>query len=88
MQRLRFQRFAALWKIALEETLPELDIWQVLFQTGVSKLVSPQVRRDLVYHCSKPEDQLRNYLVILEANDNPYAVQDRFEKEVIDRAFD
>lgn len=27
MQRLRFQRFAALWKIVLEESLPELDIW-------------------------------------------------------------
>jgi hypothetical protein len=27
-------------------------------------------------------------LVILEANDNPYAVEERFEKAVIDRAFD
>lgn len=88
MQRLRFQRFAALWKIILDETLPELDIWQVLFQSGASKLLSPQLRRDLVYHCFEPDSQQRNYLVILEANDNPYAVQDRFEKEVIDRAFD
>ena len=41
MQKLRFLRFAELWKIALEETMPELDIWEVFFQNGTSKLVNP-----------------------------------------------
>ena len=48
-------------------------------------MLSPTLRRDIILHCSKYESnrdltQLVNYLVILEANDNPYAVQDRFEK--------
>ena len=29
-----------------------------------------------------------NYLVILEANDDPCGVVDRFDREVIDKAFD
>ena len=38
--------------------------------------------------CRGNNPPLVNYLVILEANDNPYAVQDRFDKEIIDHAFD
>jgi hypothetical protein len=85
---LRFRRFADLIKIALREAMPELDIYLVFFYNGLSKLLSPALRRDIVIHCVGCDNQLLNYLVILEANDNPYAVQDRFEKEVIDRAFD
>lgn len=55
-------------------------------------MLSPALRRDIILHCCGGEGsdlpQLVNYLVILEANDNPYAVQDHFEKEIIDRAFD
>jgi hypothetical protein len=68
--------------------MPELDIYLVFFYNGLSKLLSPALRRDIVIHCVGSNNQLLNYLVILEANDNPYAVQDRFDKEVIDRAFD
>lgn len=52
----------------------------------MSKLVSAQLRKELVTACDSP--QLFNYLVILEANDNPYAVQERFEKQTIDLVFD
>ena len=60
----------------------------VFFHNGLSKMVSPALRRDIIYHAAASNQQLINYLVILEANDNPYAVQERFEKVVIDRAFD
>jgi hypothetical protein len=88
MQKLRFKRFADLFKIALQESLPELDIWSVFFEKGLSKMVSPALRRDILCHSVPENSQLVNYLVILEANDNPYAVEERFEKAVIDRAFD
>lgn len=41
-------------------------------------------------HCVGNVDKsvLLNYLVILEANDNPYRVQERFERQTIDMAFD
>lgn len=56
-------------------------------------MLSPALRRDIIFHCAGNSHQtlnspLINYLVILEANDNPYAVQDRFDKQIIDHAFD
>lgn len=50
MQKLRFKRFADLFKIALNEALPELDIWSVFFENGLSKMVSPALRRDMLCH--------------------------------------
>ena len=54
-------------------------------------MTSAALRKDLVFYCVEKlnlPEQFVNYLVILEANDNPYAVQERFNKELIDRAFD
>ena len=58
----------------------------MFFSKGASKLVSSQLRKDLVQSCKN--SQLFDYLVLLEANDNPYAVQERFEKNKIDSVFD
>lgn len=79
MQKLRFRRYADLFKIALGEALPELDIYQVFFNKGIAKLLSPALRRDIIFHSAgtnttTKNSPLVNYLVILEANENPYAV--------------
>ena len=60
----------------------------VFFANGNAKLVSPQLRKDIVRKLQSLDGQLMNYLVILEANDDPCGVVDRFAKEVIDEAFD
>jgi hypothetical protein len=90
MQKLRFRRYSELFKIALTEAMPELDIFNVFFYNGLAKLLSPALRRDIIVYCvaGSTDSPLVNYLVILEANDNPYAVTDRFDKDTIDRAFD
>ncbi len=90
MQKLRFRRYSDLFKIALREALPELDIFYVFFYNGLAKLLSPALRRDIIVHCEggATDTPLVNYLVILEANDNPYAVTERFDKVTIDKAFD
>ena len=44
----------------------------------MSKLVIAQQLKELISACDIP--QLFNYLVILKANENHYAVQERFEK--------
>ena len=46
------------------------------------------MRKDIVRKLQSLDGQLMNYLVILEANDDPCGVVDRFAKEVIDEAFD
>ena len=90
MQKLRFQRFADLFKIGLEVGMPELDLYEVFFSKGAARLLSPLLRKNIILHCTGQVENssLFNYLVILEANDNPYAVQERFERSVIDKAFD
>ena len=90
MQKVRFRRFADLFKIGLETGLPELDLYHVFFHNGISKLLSPLLRKNIILHCvgKVEKSPLLNYLVILEANDNPYAVQERFERQTIDLAFD
>lgn len=76
MQKVRFRRFADLFKIGLEVGLPELDLYDVFFHKGISKLLSPLLRKNIVLHCVDKSEKsaLLNYLVILEANDNPYTV--------------
>ena len=90
MQKVRFQRFADLFKIGLETGMPELDLYHVFFHNGISKLLSPLLRKNIILYCMGKVEKsaLLNYLVILEANDNPYAVQERFERQTIDLAFD
>lgn len=90
MQKVRFRRFADLFKIALEIGMPELDLYHVFFHNGISKLLDCQMRKNIMLHCVGNVDKsvLLNYLVILEANDNPYRVQERFERQTIDMAFD
>jgi hypothetical protein len=63
-------------------------------------LLSPALRKDLLEFCYPPQtksDELQGkkpklnavftYFVILEANENPYAVQERIEKSILDEAF-
>jgi hypothetical protein len=57
----------------------------VFFAKSISKFVSPQLRKDLVVTCQEPI--LFDYLVLLEANDNPYSVQEIFSKEIVDQVF-
>ena len=49
-----------------------MNSFVVFFKNGVSKLVSANLRKEIVSFVGDPK--LFNYLVILEANDNPYAV--------------
>ena len=76
MQKVRFRRFADLFKIGLEVGMPELDLYDVFFSKSISKLLSPSLRKNIILHCvgNQNNSSLLNYLVILEANDNPYAV--------------
>lgn len=76
MQRVRFRRFADLFKIGLDVGLPELDLYYVFFHKGTARFLSPALRKNIILHCVGNADntKLLNYLVILEANDNPYAV--------------
>ena len=76
MQKVRFHRFADLFKIGLETGMPDLDLYHVFFHNGISKLLSPLLRKNIILHCigKVEKSALLNYLVILEANDNPYAV--------------
>jgi hypothetical protein len=47
-------------------------MFDVMFEGSSAKLVSQQVRCDIVTYCDN--QMLFNYLVILEANHNPYTV--------------
>ena len=97
MQRLRFRRYAQIFKEGLDLGLPHgLDLYSVLYDKGASQLLNPALRKDLLEFCY-PSTKLADktnlhpifaYFVILEANDNPYTVTERIDNSTLDKAFD
>ena len=84
MQKLRFKRYAQLFKEGLALTLRDdrADLFDIFYTKNTSKLVSSQLRKELMQFCY-PDffklhddmlDPLCCYFIILEANDNPYAI--------------
>ena len=109
MQKVRFRRYAQVFKVCLELGLMHVDMFNVFYEASVNLFVSPQIRCELIEHCYRDllktpssiatsikegssEQRARSamlcYLVILEANDDPCAVQHRFDKRIIDIVFD
>jgi hypothetical protein len=103
MQSLRFRRYGSLFKECHKMSFNQTDMFEVFYGESVKKLVSPILRRDLIKECypkclsdpstiknevSQQEISLFCYLVILEANDDPFTVSERFEKQLIDAVFD
>ena len=80
-----------------------IDAKTVFYEKSVMKYVNPLLRRDLIKLCfpeyfnetSRIKKEITThraaffcYLVILEANDDPFTVSERFEKSLIDTVFD
>jgi hypothetical protein len=84
--QLRLRRLTDLTTQALLIGLPELDLYRVFFANSRSKLVSTKVRLAIVERL-RDRNQL-NYLVILEANDDPWSITERIERDTVDKAFD
>jgi len=52
IQRLRFRRYANLFKEGLEAGLPhDLDLFSILYDKGANALLSPALRKDLIEFC-------------------------------------
>ena len=79
-------------------------MYQVFYEKSVNLFVGPQLRKDFMQYCypdyfadpskipfmirKDPQVALLCYQMILEANDDPFRVQERFEKKMIDTVFD
>lgn len=104
MQNLRFRRYANVFKTCYGMTHEAVDIYRVFYEPSVNQFVGPQLRKDFMQFCFSeyfaqpslipqmisrdPQAALICYQVILEANDDPFRVQERFDKRVIDTVFD
>jgi hypothetical protein len=55
IQKLRFRRYATLFKEGLHMGLPHgIDLYNVLYDKGVNQLLSPALRKDLLEFCYPP----------------------------------
>lgn len=103
MQSLRFRRYAQVFKTCHDLSFELTDMYRVFYEPSVNLFVGPHLRRDLIEFCypdqiknperipeqiGEAETAVFCYLIVLEANDDPFTVQDRLGKSVIDQVFD
>ena len=89
MQSLRFKRYATVFKACHELSYEKIDLYRVFYEPSVNLFVGPQLRKDLFkfgYSEFFKQPQLIAekigdtkaatfcYVVILEANDDPFTV--------------
>ena len=51
MQKVRFRRYAQVFKVCLELGLMHVDMFNVFYEASVNLFVSPQIRCELIEHC-------------------------------------
>ena len=103
MQSLRFRRYAQVFKTLHELSYDLTDMYRVFYEPSVNLFVGPHLRRDLIEFCyadlSKRPQLISEridltqtavfcYMVVLEANDDPFTVTERLGKATIDSVFD